>query len=62
MGSAEVKAGMTWRLIKAVFVLLVLGLLALIGYAYFGPVFMPQDFAPPVSTVTEPVNLPVGGG
>jgi len=46
-----------WRLIKFLFVLLVLALIAFVGYAYLGPVFMPADFAPPVEEITKPVTL-----
>ena len=46
-----------WRLIKALFFLAVLGALALIAYAYAGPVFFPGDFAPPSQQVTRPVTL-----
>lgn len=50
-----------WRIIKGVFYLLVLGAVALLGYAYIGPVFFPQDFAPPAEEITESITLPVGG-
>ena len=46
-----------WRLIKALFYLTVLAALSLIAYAYAGPIFFPADFAPPVETITAPVEL-----
>lgn len=46
-----------WRLIKAIFFLAVLAGLALIAYAYVGPLFFPADFAPPSTEVTLPVTL-----
>lgn len=46
-----------WRLIKALVVLAVLGAVGLIAFAYLGPVFMADDFAPPVREVTTPVDL-----
>lgn len=46
-----------WRLIKALFFLAVLAGLALIAYAYIGPLFFPGDFAPPSTEVTQPVTL-----
>ncbi len=48
---------MLWRLIKLLFFLAVLGGIGLIAYAYLGPVFFPQDFAPPTRQVVEPVVL-----
>ncbi|MDZ4136265.1 MAG: hypothetical protein U1D06_11850 [Paracoccaceae bacterium] len=39
------------RLLKVVFVLIVVGLAALTGYSYFG------DIAPPTGEVTKPVVL-----
>jgi hypothetical protein len=48
-----------WRLIKAVLVLVVLAALALVAYAYVGPIFFAEDFAPPVEEVTKPVTLEV---
>lgn len=49
-----------WRLIKVLFVLLVLLAIAFVGYAYLGPIFSPNDFAAPVQEVVKPVTL--GGG
>lgn len=46
-----------WRLIKVIFFLAVLAGAALIAYAYVGPFFFEDDFAPPIRTVTEPVVL-----
>lgn len=42
-----------WRLIKALVVLVLLGLVALTGYAYLG------DYAPETREITEPVILDV---
>ncbi|MBV7392991.1 hypothetical protein [Mameliella sediminis] len=44
------------RLIKWLFYLLVLGVLALIAYAYVGP-FFGADFSPPQSERRVPVQL-----
>ncbi|WP_090205003.1 hypothetical protein [Yoonia litorea] len=46
-----------WRLIKAIFFLLVIGAIALVAYAYVGPLFFPADFAAPAEEVTRPVTL-----
>ena len=46
-----------WRLIKALFFLIVIGAIALVAYAYLGPIFFPADFAAPVEEVTRPVTL-----
>lgn len=48
---------MLWRLIKVVFWLVVLGAIALVLYAYLGPIFLADDFAAPSQTVTVPVEL-----
>jgi hypothetical protein len=48
---------MMWRLIKALFLLLLLAAAGLVAYAYVGPVFFPQDFAAPTEEVTLPVTL-----
>ena len=50
---------MIWRLIKILFFLGVLAALALVAYAYLGPVFFPADFAAPAQAVSEPVSLSV---
>jgi hypothetical protein len=52
---------MTWRLIKLFFWLVVLGGLALVAYAYVGPIFFPADFAPPAQEITETIPLPARG-
>ena len=49
-----------WRLIKALFFLLVLGGIALVAYAYAGPLFFPADFAPPSDEIRVPVTLDGG--
>lgn len=46
-----------WRLIKALFFLLVIGAIGLVGYAYVGPMFFPADFAAPSQEVTRSVTL-----
>lgn len=43
-----------FRILKVIFVLVVLGMLALAGYAYLG------DMAPRQAPVTQPVTLDVG--
>ena len=46
-----------WRVIKALIFLTALGAIGLIGYAYVGPIFFADDFAPPLEQVVEPVTL-----
>ena len=46
-----------WRLIKAILFLVILGGVALVAYAYVGPLFFPADFAAPSQEVTTPVTL-----
>ena len=46
-----------WRLIKVVFVLVVLAAIAFVGFAYLGPIFVPADFTPVVEEVVKPVTL-----
>ena len=46
-----------WRLIKTLFLLAVLAGVALIAYAYAGPLFFPNDFAPPSTQITKSVTL-----
>lgn len=46
-----------WWLIKILLVLLILAVIAFVGFAYLGPIFMPDDFAAPVSEVVIPVTL-----
>lgn len=48
---------MVWKLIKAVFFLVVLGAIGLVGYAYVGPIFMPGDFDPHQEEVRQPIRL-----
>lgn len=48
---------MLWRLIKLLFFLLVLGGIALVAYAYLGPVFAPADFDPDQQEIRIPVTL-----
>lgn len=49
-----------WRLIKLLLVLVVLAGIALVAYAYIGPLVLPGDFAPPLREVTQPVALDLG--
>lgn len=51
------KANFMWRLIKFLFVLVVLAAIAFVVYAYLGPIFMASDFAAPVQKVVLPVTL-----
>lgn len=44
------------RLIKYIFYLILIGFVALVGYAYIGP-FFGVDFAPPPSEQHVPVDL-----
>lgn len=46
-----------WRLIKALIFLAVLGGIALVAYAYVGPILFPADFEAPREDVTMPVTL-----
>ena len=46
-----------WRLIKVLFFLIVIGAIALVAYAYVGPLFFPADFAAPAQEVTRSVTL-----
>ncbi|MEL6570997.1 MAG: hypothetical protein AAFQ64_05030 [Pseudomonadota bacterium] len=46
-----------WRVIKALIFLTALAAIGLIGYAYIGPLFFADDFAPPLEQVVEPVTL-----
>jgi hypothetical protein len=50
-------AAMIWRLIKILVVLLVLGAIGLVAYAYVGPLFFSGDFAAPTEVISEPVTL-----
>lgn len=50
-------AAMIWRLIKILVVLLVLGAIGLVAYAYVGPLFFSGDFAAPTEEITQPVIL-----
>ncbi len=50
-------AAMIWRLIKFLVVLVVLGALGLVAYAYVGPLFFSGDFAAPTEVITQPVAL-----
>lgn len=52
-GLGRTRGSNMWRLIKALVVLVLLGLVALTGYAYLG------DYAPETREITEPVILDV---
>jgi quinol-cytochrome oxidoreductase complex cytochrome b subunit len=45
------------RLILVLVVLLVLAFVALVAYAYLGPILTPGDFEPPRAEVVQPVDL-----
>ncbi|ADO42227.1 hypothetical protein [Ketogulonicigenium vulgare] len=49
---------MLWKLIKVIFILVVVAAIALIAYAYVGPLVMPDDFQPPAREMRVPVTLP----
>ncbi|APX24640.1 MULTISPECIES: hypothetical protein [Salipiger] len=44
------------RIIKWLFILVILGGIALVGYAYVGP-FFGADFSPPQTEIRTPVEL-----
>jgi hypothetical protein len=46
-----------WRLIKLLFWLAILAAIALVAYAYLGPILLPDHFTPPVTQITAPVEL-----
>ena len=48
---------MMWRLLKALLFLGVLAGVALVAYAYAGPLFFPEDFAAPQDPQVVPVTL-----
>ncbi len=48
-----------WRIFKALLFLLLVGAVALVVYAYVGPMFFPADFAAPQSETTKPVILDI---
>ncbi|MBM1218932.1 hypothetical protein JQU17_01880 [Ponticoccus sp. SC2-23] len=48
---------MMWRIVKYLLILLILAGLALVAYAYVGPILFPADFAAPSEEVTAPVTL-----
>jgi nucleotide-binding universal stress UspA family protein len=50
-------AAMIWRLIKFLVVLVVIGFIGLVAYAYVGPLFFSGDFAAPTEEITQPVTL-----
>jgi len=46
-----------WRLIKILIFLAILGAVAMIAFAYVGPILFPAEFAAPQREVTLPVTL-----
>lgn len=46
-----------WRMIKFLILLVILATIALISYAYVGPIFFVSDFAAPQEQVVVPVIL-----
>ncbi|CAA9433496.1 MAG: hypothetical protein AVDCRST_MAG15-3023 [uncultured Rubellimicrobium sp.] len=46
-----------WRLIKLLLILAILAGIALVAYAYIGPLVVPGDFEPPLREMTQPVDL-----
>ncbi len=46
-----------WALVKLALILVVLGALGLLAYAYIGPMLFPADFAAPAQEVVKPVTL-----
>lgn len=57
MGSTYGLGRIMWRLIKAILFLVIFAGVALVAYAYIGPIFFPDDFAAPTQEVTQPVTL-----
>ncbi len=49
-----------WRLIKFLLILAILAGLALVIYAFVGPLLLPSDFEPPLQEMTQPVDLELG--
>jgi hypothetical protein len=48
-----------WRLIKFLFWLAILAGIALVAYAYVGPLIVPDHFVPAVTEITAPVELDI---
>ncbi len=46
-----------WRLIKLLLILAILAGIALVAYAYIGPLVVPGNFEPPLRDMTQPVDL-----
>ena len=57
MGPAKQESEAMRRLILVLLVLLLLAFVALVAYAYLGPLLLPGDFEPPRQEVVEPVDL-----
>lgn len=49
-----------WRIVRWLIYLAILAGLALIAYAYVGPVVFPADFAPEQEEIRVPVTLSTG--
>lgn len=45
-----------WRVIKILFYLVLLAVIAMVGFAYLGPLFG-VDFSAPAAPVTQPIDL-----
>lgn len=45
-----------WRIIKWLFILAILAMIALVGYAYLGP-FFGADFSPPQQEIRKTIEL-----
>ena len=52
----KAQAGTMGRLIKLLITLIILGFIALVGYAYIGP-FFGAEFAPDQVEIRQPVTL-----
>ena len=50
---------MLWRLIKLLLLLVILSGMALVAYAYVGPLLFPSDFAAPSEPVSQHITLEV---
>lgn len=48
---------MIWRLLKYLLILAALAGIALVIYAYLGPIIFPSDFSAPATEIVEPVTL-----
>jgi len=46
-----------WRIFQFLVILTALAAVALVVYAYAGPIFFAEDFEPPVEEIVTPVTL-----